>query len=108
VLFEVNITKLLLERKKDKVFKPLPKYPPVKEDITLTIEKKPKLGEVLSEIEKVKNVSLATFESQHGANYTFHIEYTDPNKNLTTEDAKKIREDILKNLKEKFGATIKD
>ena len=38
---------------------------------------------------------------------TFHIIYQHKERNLITADVEKIREKILKNLKEKFNATAK-
>ncbi|MEX2012811.1 MAG: hypothetical protein WD967_00235, partial [Candidatus Levyibacteriota bacterium] len=105
VFFEVNLTEVLNLPKKQKTFKPLPKYPPVLEDITIRVDESIKTGDLLETIKNqssiIKSVSLLDeFEDAK----TFHIIYQDRKKNLTREDVSKIKEHILKVLKEKFKA----
>ncbi|MCL5433035.1 MAG: phenylalanine--tRNA ligase subunit beta [Patescibacteria group bacterium] len=108
IIFELNYSKLLEKTTNKKIFKPLPKYPPVMEDISLVINTEIKTADIISEIKKqseiIKNVTLL---DQFDDTRTFHIIYQDMQKNLSKEDTVKIREKILKTLKEKFDAEIR-
>jgi phenylalanyl-tRNA synthetase beta subunit len=41
-------------------------------------------------------------------NFTFNIQYQDPNKTLTDKEVEQIRIKILTKIKEKFGGQVKD
>lgn len=96
IFFEINIYKLQEKAKKTKFFIPLAKYPPITEDISITIADDIKTGEVIATIKKQSNLItevtlLDTFENKK----TFHIVYQDKEKNLTNKDIEKIREKIV-------------
>lgn len=111
--FELNYSeitkKISASWRTDKVFKPLPKHPPIIEDLSLVAEDNIKTIDLIDEIKKqsslVVDVSLLDeFEDSR----TFHIIYQDKNKNLTGEEVGKIREKILKSLKEKFNVSLRE
>ncbi|MCL5438814.1 MAG: phenylalanine--tRNA ligase subunit beta [Patescibacteria group bacterium] len=108
ILFELNYSKLLEKMTNKKLFKQLPKYPPVIEDIALIVPNEIKTGDIIDEVKKqsevIKQVALL---DEFGETRTFHIVYQDMQKNLTRDDAFKIRDKFLKVLKEKFDAEIK-
>lgn len=86
-----------------------PKFPPQIEDITLQIPEKTYIGEVIQLIKSVNNLItkielIDTFKD----NYTFNIEYQNPDKTLTDDEVKEIRYKILSKLKERFGISIKE
>ena len=63
----------------------------------------------LESIKKVSNlIDNIELRDIFNENYTFRIWYQDPNKTLTDEEVKKIRENIIEELKRKFGGTIKN
>lgn len=106
ILFEINLRELLIRQPKQKIFEPLPKYPPVIEDLSITVDEAVKTGDIISEIKKqsqlILEVSLLDkFEDKR----TFHIIYQKKEGNLTKEEVTKIREKIIKSLKEKFKAS---
>jgi len=103
--FELNYSEILKKINPNKIFKPLPKYPPIMEDVSLTVENNIKTIDIIKNIKNqstlIVDISLLDrFEDSR----TFHIVYQDRNKNLTGEEVAKIREKILKSLKAKFGA----
>lgn len=105
LLFEMNFSEIEEKADTKKVYKPIPKYPPVIEDLSIKVDESIKTGDILETIKKqsplIKSVSLMDeFENAK----TFHIIYQDREKNLTREDVAKIRKHILKTLKEKFSA----
>ena len=109
VFFEINYSEIIKQVDLNKKYIPLPKYPPIIEDLALIIEEKIKTGDIINEIKQqsrfVTDVSLLdTFRDSR----TFHIIYQNKEGNLTTEEVGKIREKIIKFLKEKFNAKVKE
>lgn len=106
LFFEINFSEIEENAKIQKIYKPIPKYPPVIEDLSIKVGKEIKTGRI---IEIVKNqsplVAEVTLLDEFEDNRTFHIVYLDKNKNLTREDVGKIREKIIKVLETKFKAT---
>lgn len=108
IFFEIDYSELLKRSNPTKRFKPLPKYPPVVEDLSFTISDQIKTGEIIEEIKKqsalIVEVSLIDqFENSRA----FHVLYQDPNKNLTGEEVSKIRERVILVLEKKFKAVLK-
>ena len=109
IFFELNYSQIIKSRSSNKTFKPLPKYPPIVEDLSIIANNNIKTIDLIDEIKNqsllIVDVSLLDrFENSR----TFHIIYQDRNKNLTGEEVAKIREKILKKLKEKFHARLKE
>ncbi len=109
IFFELNYSEIITQYKLDKKFKPLPKYPPIIEDLAIIADEKIKTFKIIDEIKKqsplIVNVSLLDiFENTR----TFRVIYQHKERNLTTEEISKIREKILKNLKEKLHAILKE
>ena len=109
IFFELNYSEIIKKINSNKIFNPLPKYPPVMEDLSLVTNEKTKTIDIIEEIKNqsplIVDVSLLDrFEDSR----TFHIIYQDKNKNLTGEEVAKIREKILKQLQEKLNTTLKE
>lgn len=92
-----------------KKYQPVPKYPPVIEDISLVAPDKVLYGEIVDAIKStsklVRDVGLIDV---HGDSKTLRLTYQDLDKNLTDSDAAEIRTKILKNLKEKLAVKPKN
>jgi len=107
--FEINFEKVLKKTTLKKEYKPLPKYPPIVEDLSIVISESVSTKDIIETIKNVDSlISDVSLFDQFENSRTFHIIYQDKNKNLTGEEVKKIREKILKNLQEKFHARIKE
>jgi len=109
VYFELDVKKIRKYHQEYSTFKPLPKYPAQIEDITLSLPERIKLGNLLSSIKKsdshLSKVELTdTFEKSA----TFQLYYQDPKKTLTDKEVEKIRNKILKEIKNKYGAIVKE
>ena len=109
VLFEINFSNLLAKINPNKNYKPIPKYPPIIEDLSLLIDEKIQTGKLIEEIKKqsplIIEVSLLdVFENSR----TFHIVYQHRERNLTNEEVSKIREKILEALRKKFKIRLKE
>jgi len=109
IFFELNYSEILKKINLNKTFKPLPKYPPIVEDLSIIATENVKTADLISEI-KIQDPLIADVSllDQFENSRTVHIVYQDRNKNLTGEEVAKIREKILKNLKEKFNAGLKE
>lgn len=106
--FELNFELILKNASLKKIFKPLSKFPPIVEDLSFNISKSIETKSVIDEIKsKSKLITEVELMDQYDNSRTFHIVYQDPEKNLTTEEVSQIREKIISDLKEKFGASLK-
>lgn len=108
VYFQINITDMLDKVEKNKIFQPIPKFPPIIEDISIIISTNIKTGDIIESIKKqshlVVKVSLLNIYKD---TRTFHIIYQHPDKNITSEDVVVVRKKIINHLKEKFLASLK-
>lgn len=108
IFFELNFSMLLAKINRKQKFTPLPKYPPVIEDLAFVVPSGVRTGDLIDEIQKqnslIRKVSLLDqFENTR----TFHIIYQHKDRNLTTEEVGGIREKIINHLKKKFDVKIK-
>lgn len=108
IFFELDYLQVLKKRNLNRVFKPLPKYPPIVEDLSIIAPENVKTADLISEIKNQSSlVASVSLLDQFEGSRTFHIIYQDKSKNLTGEETAKIREKILQNLREKFHARLK-
>ncbi|MBI2033428.1 MAG: phenylalanine--tRNA ligase subunit beta [Candidatus Levybacteria bacterium] len=106
--FEINFELLIQHATLHKKYLPLPKYPPVIEDMAFFISEDISTGKIIDLIREqsplIKDVSLL---DRYKDSRTFHILYQDPTKNLATADIASIREKITDSLSKKFNASPK-
>ncbi len=106
---DLDFTQIVKLATKTKKYQPIPKYPPIIEDISIVANPKILTGEIITEIRKqsnlIKDVSLL---DQFETSRTFHIIYQHPKKSLTSNEVAKVREKIIKILQEKFEARVKE
>jgi phenylalanyl-tRNA synthetase beta chain len=73
-------------------YNPIPKYPSVKRDITITVDKLKSANEVYKIIQSLVSVRCQyiglkdKFENNNLINYTFHLEFRDSEKSLSDEE----------------------
>ncbi|OGG06327.1 phenylalanine--tRNA ligase subunit beta [Candidatus Gottesmanbacteria bacterium RIFCSPHIGHO2_01_FULL_42_12] len=80
---------------REKLYQSIPKFPPIIEDITLTLPKMTLVGEVMEKIKSVsKLISHVELISVHEQNYSFRITYLDRNNNLTDKEIEPLRRKI--------------
>lgn len=109
IFFELSYSKSLKKARMQKKFTPLPKYPPIIEDLAIAAHEKVKTKELTEEIKKQSHlIASVSLLDQFETTRTFHIVYQHKERNLTTEEVGKIREKILKALKQKFNARPKE
>jgi len=103
----------LYKNKPTITYKPVPKYPPVKRDLSFETEEKFEVGKLIEEIKKsckfVKKVKL--FDVYYFGNgkksIAVSIEFNAEDKNLTDEEVNKLVEDLVKNLNYKLGVKLR-
>jgi phenylalanyl-tRNA synthetase beta chain len=109
VYFEIDYSSLLKKAQTTKVFQPIPKFPPIIEDLAIIAPSDVPTGELIATIKKqsalIKEVSLL---DKYEDVRTFHIIYQSRERNLKSEEAGEIRKKILNALKEKHNARLKE
>lgn len=108
IFFELSFEEVRKKINPHKTFKPLPKYPPIIEDLAIVANESVSTNEILNDIKKQSNLIVSTsLLDQFENTRTFHIIYQHKERNLKKEEVSQIREGILKGLKEKFNAELK-
>lgn len=108
IFFEIPYSQFIGKANLNKKYRPLPKYPPVVEDLSFILSENVKTGDVIDEIKSQSSLIVdVSILDQFENSRAFHILYQNPNKNLSTEEVSKIREKVINNLKKKFDAKLK-
>jgi len=107
--FDLDFDALVKQATKVKKYTPLPKHPAIIEDLTFVVPEKRQISELIQLIKSaslmIQSVELIdTYENSR----TFQITYQDPKRNLTRKEVEKIRKKIIKQIKEKFNANLKE
>jgi phenylalanyl-tRNA synthetase beta chain len=104
----IQFDTLVSHAKTGKTFTPIPKYPPVFEDLALEVPPKLPVGKIISFIKSVSpRVTGVSLLDIYKNTKTFHVTYQDYDQNLTSEDIHPIRETILSKLKKELHITLK-
>ncbi len=110
--FELDFEDIVELTKKKVTFKNLPKFPSVKRDISIIIPKQLTYKEVLNNIKKSSKNLLSkielfdVFEKDQEKSLAFHLEFSSGKKTLTSQEADKALEKIIKEL-ENIGVKIR-
>lgn len=107
VNFELDFLEIVKHSTNKKVFKPIPEYPPIIEDMRLVLKKDTEYKKVVDTILNVSPIIVsATLIDEYEDKMTFRISYQDKTKNLSNEDVAPIREKLEKTIKERLHAKI--
>jgi phenylalanyl-tRNA synthetase beta chain len=111
--FELDFDKLTNLAKDEIRYKPLPKYPVVKEDLSVAFTEKTTVHDVLNTVRSLKelrilNVNIAEIIPWQGKkSILLNLEYYDQKKTLTDKESGDIRKKIVEILKKKLKAEIR-
>ncbi len=109
IVFELNFAILVENATLKKTYSPLSKFPQVNEDLAIIAPTNISTGAIIDTIKNqnplIKEVSLL---DKYQDTRTYHVIYQSYKKNLTSEEVGDIRQKILKTLKEKFNARLKE
>lgn len=91
-----------------KSYIPIPLYPAVIEDMTISYPPKTYIGPVIAEIYNVnKLIKKVEVVGRYQDSTTLRVTYQDETKNLESADVQKVRTQILHTLKSKFNSVLK-
>lgn len=106
--FELNFEALIKHATQKKEYKPLSKFPPIIEDLSIVVADDVKTEDLITNIKSQNDlVREVTLKDSYRDSRTFHIIYQDFEKNLTSEEVSKVRGKIISSLKEKFKASVR-
>jgi phenylalanyl-tRNA synthetase beta chain len=106
--FELNFALLLKHATLKKEYKPLNKFPPIVEDLSITVGNDIETDDLIAGIKSQSSlVTEVSLKDAYKNSRTFHILYQDPEKNLTNIEVSKIRGQIISFLKGKFKVSIR-
>jgi phenylalanyl-tRNA synthetase beta chain len=107
-IFEINLCQTVKFATGIKKYTPIPKYPPIIEDLAFIFPPKIEVEKVIQLIKQTSpiiwHVELIDFYQN---TRTFRITYQSYERNLSDEEIKKIREKIINSVKEKFKIQLK-
>ena len=113
---EINLSQLLSKKVGKMKYKEISKFPVVKKDLSLVVDKNITAGEIASYIKKVAGsllISTEVFDIYTGAgmeknkkSIAYSLEFGTNDRTLTDEEINQILEKIIQNL-EKQGATLR-
>jgi phenylalanyl-tRNA synthetase beta chain len=106
--FELNFELLLKHATLKKEYKPLNKFPPIIEDLSISVSDNVKTEDIITSIQSQSNlITDVSLKDSYKDSRTFHITYQDPEKNLTNEEVSGIRKRIISSLEKKFNASVR-
>lgn len=115
---ELNFELILLKSDTEKHYKPLPKFPATSRDIALLVDENVKVGDIESVIREMGHSILEKvelFDVYRGKQVeagkkscAFALTYRAADKTLTDEDVAEVHESVLKALREKLNAVLRD
>ena len=111
--FELDLEKLVEAASTGIRYTPLPKYPSIKEDLSIAADPNTSVQDILDAIRslkepRIKNVKIAeAIPWRRKKSVLLKLEYYDPKKTLTNSEAEDIRNKIIEILKKKLGAQIR-
>lgn len=107
-LADINVDLLVKYFNPIKKYTPIPLYPPVLEDLTLVLPQKSQVGFIIDEIYKISPlIKTVQILNSFKNNITFRITYQSMTKNLSGEEVRSVRKQILQNLENKFKIKLK-
>lgn len=104
----MNISSMVKDARPGKRYVPIPKYPPVVEDLSFIVPERFAVGPFISALKAAHPlVSEVGLLDVHGNSRTFHITYQDPNRNLRDEEVMPVRKKLIDLAAHKFGVSLK-
>lgn len=107
-VLELSLDQLVRHARTIKHYVPIPKYPSSYEDLAFIVPEKSPVAPMISYLTTIDPLirDASLFDSYKNIR-TFHIIYQSDTKNLTSDDISKVREKIIKRMKNEFYATLK-
>lgn len=104
---DIVFAKLLPIVKSHPTYQPISKTSAIYENLTLTLAENIAIGQVIQTIKKQSPwVTKVELVDQYHQNFTFEIEYHDPEKNLGNADIEDVRKQIMNAVEKDFSAIV--
>jgi phenylalanyl-tRNA synthetase beta chain len=101
-------TEILNQLKKQKKYKPQPKYPPQIEDVTFKLPPRTQVGDLIQSIKLThKYISKVILKEIYKSRFTFTVYYQSTKKTLTDAEVDKLRNKLTTKAEKEFGAVVK-
>jgi phenylalanyl-tRNA synthetase beta chain len=118
LIFEILLEPLFVRSRKDRVFKPLPRYPYVERDLSIIVEEKVS-GDVIKRLISRSSHdiidSVILFDLYQGESIpkghrsmAFRIRYQCEDRTLTDEEVQEVHSRVLETLKKEVGASLRE
>ena len=116
-LAEIEVEKLAAQAGRQKLFRPLPKYPAVDRDTAIIVDKSIPAAEIVEKIRAWATglaEEVGIFDLYQGKqvppdkkSLAFYIRYRSPERTLTDQEVNQAQERIMQNLKQEFKAELR-
>lgn len=104
----LNFNQLVAHANPIKKYIPIPKFPPIIEDLAFILPAQTPIGPLIAVFKQVHPIiEDITLLDSFGDTRTLRITYRDLNKNLNDNDVRPIREKLISLAKEQFNANLK-
>lgn len=114
IYFEINLDELFNNQLATNLFQEIPPYPSVNRDVTIIIDKKIYLGDLIDDLQKIddkiRKVELQDIyqkDKNDPKAVTLRIIYQDKDKTLTDEEVMTMHETVINNFKNEHHLKIK-
>jgi phenylalanyl-tRNA synthetase beta chain len=104
---DIAMTQLLLVAQTHPSYQPIPKTAALLEDMTFTLPEQTLVGEVIKTIRQASELIYAVkLKDTYQQNFTFQVTYLDPSRNLSTQDIRPVREQLVRQLAKDYQAEL--
>lgn len=117
-VFEFLLEPLMVEYRKEKVFRPLPRYPHVERDLSILVETNCSGDDIKHLISRLGHDiinSVILFDLYRGESIpdgyqslAFRIRYRSEDRTLTDAEVQEVHSHVIESLRNAFGASIRD
>jgi phenylalanyl-tRNA synthetase beta chain len=107
VITELNFAKLIAHINPVHLFRPVPLFQSIIEDLTFTLPEKTYLGPLISQLTSVHPlIDQVTLKDSYNQNFTFTLTYLSPDKQLTTQDVEPVRKKVVAVMEKTYHAKL--
>lgn len=104
----LRVSPLVAHARPTKTYIPIPKYPPIVEDLSFIVPERFAIGPLITALKSAHPLVVSVeLMDVHKNSRTLHITYQDPQRNLTNEDIVPARKKLITVAKKTFGVTLK-
>jgi phenylalanyl-tRNA synthetase beta chain len=117
-IFEILLEPLFIQRRKKRVFRPVPRYPYIERDLSLMVETNCSGDDIKHLISRLGHdiiTSVILFDLYRGEtipegsqSMAFRIRYQSENRTLTDDEVQEVHSSVVDSLVREFGATMRE